>query len=122
MSPVKYLLDENVDDIYRKGLHAHYPEIVVWRIGAPMAPVIGTLDPEILVWCEANGFSLVTNNRESMPNHLQDHLAAGRHVPGIFTLNPDMAIGETVEELALIWGASRPGEYGDQINYFPLRW
>ena len=121
MCPVKYLLDENVDDIFRKGLHSHYPEIVVWRIGAPTAPPIGTLDPEILIWCEENDFSLVTNNRESMPDHLRDNLAAGRHIPGIFTLNPNMTISETIEELALIWGAAMSGEYADQISYFPLR-
>jgi hypothetical protein len=28
----------------------------------------------------------VTNNRKSKPRHLADHLAGGRHVPGIFVL------------------------------------
>jgi hypothetical protein len=121
VSSVKYLLDENVDDSLRKGLHSRYPEIVVWRVGAPTAPPIGTLDPDILRWCEENGFSLVTNNRDSMPDHLRDHLAAGWHVPGIFTLNANMSIGETIEELALVWGASKPDEFADQIVYLPLR-
>lgn len=117
----KYLLDENVAESLRKGLHAHYPNIVVWRIGDPAAPPIGTPDPDTLLWCETNGFSLVTNNRDSMPDHLQAHLALGRRVPGIFTLNPSMSIGETIEELALIWGASQPDEYADQITYLPVR-
>ena len=117
----KYLLDENVDDSLRQGLHARYPDIVAWRVGIPTAPPVGTLDPDILRWCEAHDFSLVTNNRDSMPDHLGDHLAAGRHTPGIFTLNPHLSIGETVEELALIWGASEADEYADQINYLPLR-
>lgn len=121
MNSIQYLLDENVDDSLRKGLHLHWPEIVVWRIGDPTAPRIGTLDPEILLWCEAHNFSLVTNNRDSMPGHLQNHLAAGHHIPGIFTLNANMSIGETIEELALIWGASEPDEYADQINYLPVR-
>ena len=121
MSTLKYLLDENVNDSLRKGLHARHPEIVVWRIGDPAAPPIGTLDPAILAWCEENGFALVTNNRDSMPDHLRDHLAAGGHVPGIFTLHASMSIGEMIEELALIWGASEPGEFADQINYLPLR-
>ncbi|MBI4672142.1 MAG: DUF5615 family PIN-like protein [Chloroflexi bacterium] len=114
-------MDEHVGKSLSKGLRARYPEIVVWRIGDPTAPPIGTLDPEILIWCEARGFSLVTNNRDSMPDHLRDHLAAGRHIPGIFTISPSMSIGETIEELALIWGAALPDEYADQINYLPLR-
>ncbi len=88
MSEIKYLLDEHVDPRLRKALKRLASEIVVWRVGDPSAPHLGTLDPEILLWCEERGFSLVTNNRESMPVHLRDHLAARRHVPGIFTLNP----------------------------------
>ncbi len=117
----KYLLDENVGESLRKGLHTHYPDIVVWRIGDPAAPPIGTVDPAILIWCEAHDFTLITNNRGSMPNHLRDHLASGHHFPGMFALNTKMSLAETIEELALVWGASTPEEYADQINYLPLR-
>lgn len=93
---------------------------LVWCIGDPGAPEHSTLDPNLLDWCETHGFSLVTNNRTSMPAHLREHLAAGRQVPGIFVLNPNIALAETVEELALIWGASEPDEYADQINFLPV--
>jgi hypothetical protein len=121
MSEIQYLIDENVDDSLRKGLHLHYPEIVVWRIGDPDAPPFGTLDSDILLWCEERDFSLVTNNRDSMPVHLKDHLKAGRHVPGMFTINANMSIGDTIEQLAIIVGASSPDEYADQMNYLPIR-
>lgn len=121
MSEIRYLIDENVDDALRKGLHLHYPDIVTWRIGDPDAPPFGTLDPDILIWCEERGFSLVTNNRDSMPVHLRDHLAAGRHIPGMFTINANMSIGDTIKELAIIWGASGSDEYADQMNYLPIR-
>lgn len=84
------------------------------------APAFGTLDPEILVWCEENEFLLVTNNRKSMPAHLQDHLEHGRHATGIFILNAEMSVGETVEELILIASASSAEEYQDQIIYLPI--
>lgn len=120
MSEIKYLLDEHVNPRLRKALKRLAPDIVVWRLGDPGAPPLSTLDPEILFWCEDHGFSLVTNNRESMPVHLREHLAAGRRVPGIFTLNPSMTISETADELVLIWGASEAEEYMDQLNYLPL--
>lgn len=120
MSEIRYLLDEHVNPRLRKALKRLTPDIVVWRIGDPSAPALSTPDPEILLWCEERGFSLVTNNRESMPVHLQEHLAAGRHVPGIFTLNPQMTIGETADELVLIRGASEAEEYVDQLHYLPL--
>ena len=55
-----------------------------------------------------------------MPQHLRDHLHEGRHVPGVFELNPDMGIGETIEELLLIWGAADMDEYRDLLIYLPL--
>ena len=120
MNDIRYLLDENVAPLFRAELLKREPKPVVWRIGDPGAPPRGTPDPAILRWCEENSFILVTNNRKSIPQHLRDHLAEGRHVPGIFELNPDMGIGETIEELLLIWSASDADEYQDVLIYLPL--
>jgi hypothetical protein len=120
MSEIKYLLDEHVNPRLRKALKRLASDIVVWRVGDPGAPRLGTTDQKILLWCEKYCFSLVTNNRESMPIHLQEHLAAERHVPGIFTLNRNMTLVETADELILIWGASEAEEYIDQLYYLPL--
>jgi len=120
MNSIRYLLDENVDLLLRVELLKCEPTMVVWKIGDPGTPPKGTLDPEILCWCEANGFILVTNNRKSMPRHITDHIKNGRHVPGIFELNPNMGISETVHELVLIWGASEADEYRDIIIYLPV--
>lgn len=117
---IKYLMDENLDPIYQIQLRRKEPDLVVWAIGDPNTPAKGTLDPDILLWCERYGFVLVTNNRSSMPVHLRDHLAQGHHIPGIFQLNPSMSVGETLEELVLAALASLEGEYSDQISYLPL--
>ena len=55
-----------------------------------------------------------------MPRHLRDHLLQGRSVPGILVLNNKMGIGETIEELCLIWAASEEDEYRDRMIYLPL--
>lgn len=55
-----------------------------------------------------------------MPVHLRAHLAKGGHIPDILELNPNMSIGDTVEELVLIWGTSEREEYRDLIMYLPL--
>jgi hypothetical protein len=120
MTPICYLLDEHVDPALRTQLIRREPDLTVWIIGDPGAPPRGTLDPEILLWCEAHQFVLVTNNRQSIPVHLRDHLAAGHHVPGIFVLNPNVTMGALMEELLLIWGASDLEEYLDLMLYLPL--
>ena len=117
MSTIRFLLDENVDPDLRKALNSQWPDIEVWVMGDPGAPSLQTRDPDILLWCEAHNFTLITKNRKSIPGHLKDHLAAGRHVPGIFTLRGKMTIGQMATMLALIWGASEPDEYVDRLIY-----
>ncbi|MCL1464612.1 DUF5615 family PIN-like protein [Argonema galeatum] len=117
---LKYLLDENVDPSYKIQLHRRNPDIVMWIVGEPGTPPRGTLDPEILCWCEEHDFVLVTNNRTSMPVHLTDHIAIGRHIPGIFILNPKLSMGQTIEDFIFIAEASFENEYQDRIVNLPV--
>lgn len=117
---MRYLLDEHIDPILRREILRAAPALEVWIIGDPGAPPHGTLDPDILVWCEDNSFCLVTNNRKSMPRHLADHLGRGRHVPGIFVVGLTMTLGHLIDELVLIAGASDDNEYRDLMLYLPL--
>ena len=120
MSAIQYLLDENVDPLYRTELLRRESGMTVWRVGMPHTPPDQTPDPEILRWCERHGFVLVTNNRKSMPGHLRAHLDEGHHVPGILILNPNMSIGATIEELTLIWAAAYKDEFCDRIEFLPV--
>ncbi|MEA5502497.1 hypothetical protein VB735_05115 [Halotia wernerae UHCC 0503] len=55
-----------------------------------------------------------------MPVHLAEHIAQGRHVPGIFILNDKLTIGQAIDELILIAEASFDDEYQNQILHLPL--
>lgn len=120
MSERKYLLDENIDPRLKKALLQHSPDMVVWCVGDAGAPPLETKDPEILLWCENRKFTLVTNNRTSMPVHLHEHIEKGRHIPGIFILKRNMVMREIIDELTLIWGAAELDEYIDEIKYLPI--
>jgi len=117
---MRYLMDENLNPLYKAQLLAKEPNLLVYEIGDPGCPPKGTPDPEILYWCEKNDYVLVTNNRKSMPPHLAKHLAEERHIPGILTINDEMSIGEAIEELLLIAEASFADEYRDRIEYLPV--
>ncbi len=107
---IRYLTDENLIPAYAKQMRRRRSDLVIWTVGEVGAPSLGTLDPEILVWCEEYDFILVTNNRKSMPGHLRDHIALDRHIPGIFLLNPELSIGQNIDELLLIADGSLDGE------------
>ena len=120
---IGYLLDEHIDPTLRTQLLRRLPDIIVWKVGDPGAPPLHAKDPEILRWCEENELILVTNNRKSMPRHLSDHLNNGGHVPGIFVVDPESIasqMGNIIEELILIAGASVENEYQDRIVFLPL--
>ncbi|MEH2193326.1 MAG: DUF5615 family PIN-like protein [Nostoc sp.] len=117
---MRYLIDENVNPIYPNQIRLREPEIAIKVVGESGTPPKSTLDPEILCWCEDNNFILVTNNRTSMPVHLADHIAVNHHVAGIFILNPNLSIGENIEELIIVALASEDDEYQDKIVYLPL--
>ena len=116
----RYLIDENISPAYRTQLINREPSLTVLAVGDENAPARGTQDPDILEWCEQNQFSLITNNRESMPQHLSDYRKKGGHVPAIFTINLAMPMGKIIEELLLIAGASDEDEYINEIKYLPL--
>jgi hypothetical protein len=117
---IRYLIDENVDLLYKRQVLKKNSEVRVYAVGDPGCPPKSTLDPEILSWCEENLCILVTNNRASMPPHLAVHLEQGHHVPGILILNERMSIGDTIEELLLIAEVGIPSAYQDRVTHLPV--
>jgi hypothetical protein len=55
-----------------------------------------------------------------MPQHLAAHVAAGRHVPGIFIVDPAINVEDLVADLSLIANASFENEHQDRIQYLPF--
>lgn len=120
MTKPRFLLDEHINRAIQRQLRRLDARIQVLAVGDAGAPPSGTPDPDLLIWIEENGYILVTENRRTLPSHLADHYAAGRHVPGIFWLRPSAGLGVIIEELYLIWMASTADEYQDRTLYLPL--
>lgn len=120
MTDIRFLLDENMPHSLRDQLLHHEPDMDVRCIGDSIAPPIGTLDPVILEWLEENQYLLVSRNRRTMPQHLKEHQAKGRHVPGLLLIRHQTTIGSLVRDLLLIWHASNLNDYQDRIEYLPL--
>ena len=119
MSEIKYLFDENLDPRYKATLMRRQPAIDAIQIGEPGAPPRGTKDPEILSYLESERRILVTNNRDSMPDHLEDHRVKGGTNWGIFSLKPNTTFIRLAEELELIWGTTEAEEWLNMLIWVP---
>ena len=115
-----FLLDEHIHPALYSFLRVHAPELRVYIIGDGVGPARGTLDPEILIWCEREKCVLITDNRASMPGHLNDHLKAGRTIPGIFSVSPALSVAQLGEHLIFVAQVSFPDEYRNSIWFLPI--
>lgn len=121
--PLFYLLDENLPGrllraIQRHNANSEHPLDVVC-VGDPDDLPLSSDDASILIWCERTGRILVTEDKNTMPEHLQDHLDSDRHCPGIFLVRPNTSMNEMVEFLVLVAHASDPAEWQDRIEFIP---
>jgi hypothetical protein len=117
---LRYLFDECFSSKLAAELQRREPTLEVEFVGKGGILPKGTLDPVVLIWCEENDYVLVTNNRQTMPQHLIDHLAAGRHIPGAFQVPYEWSVDEMFAELILVAGTAIPGECADHIRYLPI--
>lgn len=117
---IRFLLDENLSPRLKIALQRLNPTIDVLRVGDPNAPALGTPDPDILRYLSTSQRLLVTDNRNSMPEHLANHSARDEHTWGIFLVRPKTSIGQLAQELRLIWEASDAEEWIDTLDWIPL--
>jgi hypothetical protein len=76
------LLDEHVPELLAEALSQTEPAIQVLQVGEENAPPKGTPDRGLLLFAEANQFTLFTRDKRSMPTHVASHLAVGHHTYG----------------------------------------
>ena len=117
---IAVLLDEHLPEGMMHKLRAALVEAVVIRVGMRDAPAIGTKDADLLRWCSREGFVLITQDKRTMPGHLQSVVNENRVVPGVITLTSQAIRAETVNDVALLLLASEPYELANIVRHVPL--
>ncbi len=116
-----FLLDENMRGRLWQALVRHnattdWPLDVI-RVGdAPDLP-LGMTDSDVLNWIERKSRILVSLDKNTLPAHLDQHLAAGHHVPGILLIRRGASVVPLVEYLVAVAYASDAAECQDRIEY-----
>lgn len=79
----------------------------------------GVSDSEILERAASEGRILVTHDRRTMLAHFRARLEAGNPSPGLFVVSQGASLGPVVSAIVLVWSASEPSEWRDQVHHLP---
>ena len=122
--PLKYLIDEHLRGRFTQSLvergHAEGCPVNVVETGGMEAPPLGTKDPQLLRWAEARDRLIISLDRNSLPAHLEHHLAAGFTSPGILFIRRQCPWDEILHSLLLLAAAGDPEDYRDRCTYIPF--
>lgn len=81
--------------------------------------IAGLPDSGVLEMAAREGRILVTHDLRTMPDHFRARLTEGRDCPGVLIVSQFEPIGPVVEALLLIWAASDPSDWRNQIRHLP---
>ena len=117
---IRFLADEDLYDAIVQGLRSRESAIDI--LDVKTAGLRGTKDPEILELAVQEDRLLITHDRSTMTRHFKERFKAGKPAPGVLVIpQQPSAIGEIIESRLLVWTASDPDEWRNQIVFFPFR-
>ena len=117
---MKVLLDENFNNDVLRGLLRRHPDADILRV-QDIPEISGAPDPDVLEWAANEARVLFTHDVETMTADAYDRIRAGKPMPGVFEVATHAPVGEVIEDMLLLIGASVEGEWEGQVRYLPLR-
>lgn len=104
-----FAADENFDNDVIRGVRRRYPELDVIRIQD--TDIVGADDPTVLAWCAKENRLLLTHDARTMPKHANARIAA----------DDQASIGQIIDDLLTIIGASEPEEWVNRVVHLPMK-
>jgi hypothetical protein len=115
---MRFAADENFNNDILRGLQRRQPDIDIVRIQD--TEIYQSDDPKVLEWVAHEGRILLTHDARTMPNHAYERVNIGKPMLGVFVVNDEMPIGQAIEELLTVIGASDTNEWENLVVFFPL--
>ena len=115
---IRFMADADLNDAIVDGCRRREPHIDF--LSANDANLEGVPDPGVLAFAAAEDRILVSHDFRTMPRHFGDFLQDRGFSPGLILVPQHMPVGEVIEELVLIWGASELNEWKDRWRALPL--
>ena len=88
-------------------------------MGAHDGGVVGVDDSEVLRIAAESARILVSHDRKTMPAHFARFIEK-RSSPGVIIASQNLDIGAAIEDLLMIWAATKAEEWLDQLGVVPV--
>ena len=111
--------DEDFNNRILRGLLRRKPGLDVVRVQD--AGLIGKGDAKVLEWAAREGRVLLTHDVTTMKKYVDERIAAGLPMPGVFEVSQQTPIVQAIEDILLVAECSLEGEWEGQIIFLPLR-
>jgi hypothetical protein len=116
---IRFLADENFDNTILQGVRLIYPELDVVRVQD--TDIYQAEDPTVLDWAAREERILLTHDIRTMNRYAYDRVAVGLPMPGVFYIRSLLPVGQAIEALLLVLGASDASEWENKVTHLPLR-
>lgn len=115
---LRLLIDENLDHRILRGLRLRLPALDF--VIVQNTDLKGAKDPPLLAWAAEQHRILVTHDLKTIPKHAYERVETGASMPGVIAVPDTLALGQAIEELAIILECSEQHEWQNLIIYLPL--
>jgi hypothetical protein len=111
--------DEDFNNRILRGLLRRKPDLDIVRVQD--AGLGGEGDAAVLEWAAGEGRVLLTHDVTTMKQYVDERVAVGLSMPGVFEVSQQTPIGQAIEDILLLAECSQEGEWEGQIRFLPLR-
>jgi len=115
---LRLVADENFSKRILNGLREH--ESVVDIVRVQDVGLLSMDDPSILEWAAQEGRILLTHDKKTMIGFAYERVSANQPMPGLFVVRRSDAVGNAINDLLVLAGASFEGEFEGQVWHIPL--
>ncbi|MBI5961369.1 MAG: DUF5615 family PIN-like protein [Chloroflexi bacterium] len=115
---IRFLADENFNGRILRGLQRERPDADIVRVQDTVmsqAP-----DPQVLEWAAQQGRILLTHDLETMVGFAHERIAMGLSMPGVIAVHDTVSIGQVIEDLLNVLGASEMSDWENLVTFLPF--
>jgi Domain of unknown function (DUF5615) len=116
---MRFLADENFDNRILEGVRREKPDFDVIRVQD--TEIYQADDSAALAWAAKENRILLTRDVNTMVGIAYERVEAGLPMLGVIEIRRQASIGEAVEEILTVIGASNAAEWENKVTYLPLR-